>query len=371
MKTTLTILSLLLLVPAVAAADELSATLTGNGQGFASIETGSGEVTYGIVTSGIGAVTSASLRQGGAVVVDLDVDQGSATGGSVFGTVSTAANLAAINANPQSFDLFVEGQSGSVSGSLVKAASGGGGGGGGGDAGTLAFTDTGLAIEEAGGPMVTLRVSRTGGTEGAVSVAYATVDGSAVAGEDYVAKSGNLSWANGEGGTKTFTVRILDDATLDPGESFTVVLSNPTNDATLGAASTATVSIADDEGIPAECVADETTLCLGENDRFHAVLEFDSGDQSGFARTIPLAVSPDSGLFYFFSQNNAEMLLKVLDGCDVPGFDSYWVFYAATTNVEFTLTVTDTEARVQRVYTNAQGNAAAPVQDTGAFATCP
>jgi hypothetical protein len=55
----------------------------------------------------------------------------------------------------------------------------------------------------------------------------------------------------------------------------------------------------------------------------------------------------------------------------VPQFDRYWVFVAATTNVEYTLTVIDTQADLIRVYTNDQGQAAIPVQDTAAFETCP
>jgi hypothetical protein len=51
--------------------------------------------------------------------------------------------------------------------------------------------------------------------------------------------------------------------------------------------------------------------------------------------------SADSGLFYFFNENNWEMLVKVVDGC---AFNNhYWVFAAATTNIEYVLTVTDEE----------------------------
>ena len=64
------------------------------------------------------------------------------------------------------------------------------------------------------------------------------------------------------------------------------------------------------------------------------------------------------------------MLVKVLNAC-IPPFDRYWFFYAATTNVEFTLTVTDTQADVIKSYRNPLGRPAPPIQDTQAFATCP
>ena len=61
--------------------------------------------------------------------------------------------------------------------------------------------------------------------------------------------------------------------------------------------------------------------------------------------------------------------MKVLDGC-MP-FNSFWVFTAATTDVEINLTVTDTVSGQSQVYTNPLGRAAPAVLDTGAFATCP
>ncbi|HVT57579.1 MAG TPA: hypothetical protein VHR45_04190 [Thermoanaerobaculia bacterium] len=43
------------------------------------------------------------------------------------------------------------------------------------------------------------------------------------------------------------------------------------------------------------------------------------------------------------------------------------MFYAATTDVGFTVTVTDTQTGQQRVYVNHDGVAAPPQQDTSAF----
>ena len=83
----------------------------------------------------------------------------------------------------------------------------------------------------------------------------------------------------------------------------------------------------------------------------------------------PGTSSPDSGLFWFFSPNNWEMLVKVLDGCRSNGH--YWVFAAATTNVEYTLRVTDTDNGVSKQYFNPLGQASPAITDTSAFATCP
>lgn len=117
-------------------------------------------------------------------------------------------------------------------------------------------------------------------------------------------------------------------------------------------------------------LSDPNALCL-QDERFtvRSHWRFSQGPR-GHSTVVPNTQSDDSGLFYFQNQDNWEMLIKVVDACVNP-FDRYWVFYAATTNVEFTVTVTDTQQDEVKVYTNPQGNPAPPVQDTDAFATCP
>jgi hypothetical protein len=75
-------------------------------------------------------------------------------------------------------------------------------------------------------------------------------------------------------------------------------------------------------------------------------------------------------MFWFFNENNIEMLVKLQNAC-ISQFDRFWVFFAATTNVEFHVTVTDTDALQAKRYDNPQGMVALPVADTQAFATCP
>ncbi|MEO1083646.1 MAG: hypothetical protein AAFY88_05340, partial [Acidobacteriota bacterium] len=108
-------------------------------------------------------------------------------------------------------------------------------------------------------------------------------------------------------------------------------------------------------------------LCLNQ-DRF--VLEVDWRDfdgNRGRAQVVPFG-TPDSGLFYFFDADNWEMLVKVLDGCTFNGH--FWVFAAATTNVEYSLTVTDTVSGLSKAYFNPLGVSAAAVTDTEALAAC-
>ena len=118
------------------------------------------------------------------------------------------------------------------------------------------------------------------------------------------------------------------------------------------------------------CVADDRTLCLA-GDRFEVTVTWRgfTGD-SGTARVVPVGVgSEDSGLFWFFDADNWEMLVKVLDGCSIN--DRFWVFAAATTDVEYTLRVCDTGADTCKEYRNPLGTASPAITDTDAFATCP
>ena len=113
-----------------------------------------------------------------------------------------------------------------------------------------------------------------------------------------------------------------------------------------------------------DCTNTDTTLCLTP-DRFRVEVDFrDFQGQPGNGRVVPLR-SSDSGLFWFFDPANWEVLVKVLDGCAING--SFWVLSGATTNVEYTLTVTDTVTGQQYTSSNAAGTAAPAVVDVEAF----
>ena len=111
--------------------------------------------------------------------------------------------------------------------------------------GTLQFAAASYGTTDNAGS-VTLTVSRTGGSAGAVSVDYSETDGTAFAGLDYQVMGGTLTWADGDATDNTITVPI-NDRSIDTGAtvSFSVGLTNPTGGATLGTIPTATVNILD------------------------------------------------------------------------------------------------------------------------------
>lgn len=94
----------------------------------------------------------------------------------------------------------------------------------------------------------------------------------------------------------------------------------------------------------------------------------DFASNTGSATFVPMT-SSDSGVMWFFAPTNFEVLIKILDGC---GLNSrYWVFFAATTSVQFQINVYDIDHDVLKTYTNTLGVSAAAITDTNAFATCP
>lgn len=112
-------------------------------------------------------------------------------------------------------------------------------------AGIFRFTTSTFSVNENAGT-VNITIVRTGGNQGTVTVDYAVAGGTATAGTDFEASTAKLTFAPKET-SKTFTVRILDDANSEGTEAATITLTNPTNGAIIAAPGTATISIIDNE----------------------------------------------------------------------------------------------------------------------------
>jgi Leucine-rich repeat (LRR) protein len=115
------------------------------------------------------------------------------------------------------------------------------------------------------------------------------------------------------------------------------------------------------------CLAGATNLCLGSN-RFRVDVTWKTPDgRTGAGQAV--ALTPDTGYFWFFASSNVEMVIKVLNACTLN--QRFWVYAGGLTNVQVSITVTDTMTGTMKTYNNPQGTAFRPVQDTSAFATCP
>ncbi len=112
--------------------------------------------------------------------------------------------------------------------------------------GNIEVESASYAVTETDGT-VQIRVLRVGGTDNAVSVNYTLgADGdTAVAGNDYVDDSGVLNWPQGDGEARTIDISLISNAAAEPSKVLTLVLSDPTGGASLGANSSARITIAD------------------------------------------------------------------------------------------------------------------------------
>jgi CSLREA domain-containing protein len=186
---------------------------------------------------------------------------------------------------------------------------------------SLQFTSPSYTVNESDSQAIVL-VSRAGSKRWPVTVDYHTVDASALAGSDYTAVQGTLSWAEGDRMHKTIEIPITTDGLAEPKERFSIVLSHPTNEAELGAqaqsivtlidtptagslefaaadetvaetagALTVTVNrIGDSQGAVAVqyATADDTAIANSDYTAVQGLLQWATGDQTPQTFTIPI-----------------------------------------------------------------------------------
>ncbi len=115
------------------------------------------------------------------------------------------------------------------------------------------------------------------------------------------------------------------------------------------------------------CSGAATSLCLGEG-RFRLHADWWVGDErTGDGRAFPLRSA--TGGFWFFTQDNPELVVKVLDGCGSNGH--HWIYAAGLTDVEAHLAVTDTQTGEVWSRFSPYRQPFAPLQDIEALGGCP
>jgi alpha-tubulin suppressor-like RCC1 family protein len=164
---------------------------------------------------------------------------------------------------------------------------------------------------------VTLRIGLRGDTNQTVTVEYATRDGGALDGLDYVGGAGTVTFAPGQT-EQTISIPILNDGFFEYTEGFSVALGNPTEGAALGAW-VAWVYILDNDSGPQFSTS---TLTVNEN--------------AGEA-TITVSLATDE-------TNTVTVNYATSDGSATAGFDYIPVFGTLTfapgeTNQSFTVPI--------------------------------
>jgi len=120
---------------------------------------------------------------------------------------------------------------------------------------TLSINDVSVTEGTGGTTTATFTVTLSSASGQTVTVQYATADGTATAPGDYTAGSGTLTFAPGVT-TQTLAVPIVTDAAIEPNETFTVALSNPTNATIADGSGTGTIVDDDTPVLPALSIND-------------------------------------------------------------------------------------------------------------------
>jgi choice-of-anchor B domain-containing protein len=114
------------------------------------------------------------------------------------------------------------------------------------NSGRLGFVGLSASASETSGSL-TVRLRRTRGRLGAVSVQLATRDGTARAGNDYTSVSTTLNWADGDDSDRTVTIPLINDTEVENDETFIVALSAPGGGAALDGSADYTVALSSDD----------------------------------------------------------------------------------------------------------------------------
>lgn len=170
-------------------------------------------------------------------------------GDSVAAVVEEEEESSASSSNSSSSSSVSSSSSSSSSSSFSQASIG--------PEGAIRFTIKSFTVSEAVGT-ATVSVVRTNGNAGAVTVDYATVDGTAKAGTDYTQTTGTLQFAARET-SRTFTIPISDDTLLEGNEDLTIVLSSITGGAVFSTPTVTTLTIVDNETSSSSAAAGAST----------------------------------------------------------------------------------------------------------------
>jgi len=173
-----------------------------------------------------------------------------------------------------------------------------------GDAGVISFVAASQGTTETDADFtITTDVQRLGGTEGTVQ---ATVG---VTGLDISLVGSTVTFADSNATSQTVTITVVGDDEAEPvlPELHAVTLSGPTNGATLGAQTTHTVSITDDDATPAAAddpgyvIAEDTAAPPPPAIAFSTVLanDLDPDGPGGLATAAVLVTGVVNGVLVF------------------------------------------------------------------------
>ena len=228
---------------------------------------------------------------------------------------------------------------------------------------TVWISDANVAEGDSGINELTFTLSRGVADSRRGRIRYATSGGTAVAGADFQPTRGVLEFepSRADG---VIVVPVHGDTDVEPDETVHVVLSDAEN-VELGRSSAVGLILDDDGGTGGsytECHPTSTPLVFDGG--YKVSLCYETADGEVGEGKGGIWASGQSGLLWFFDRENAEMLIKVLDGCAQNR--RRWVFVAPVTDVAFNLHVTDSRG-LYWTHRNRLGVTASTRSDTNAF----
>ena len=149
--------------------------------------------------------------------------------------------------------------------------------------GNLSFSAPTYSVNE-GSATKTITVNRTDGSNGTITVNYATSNGTATAGQDYTQTTGTLTFLNGVT-SRTFDIPITNDSKDENNESLNLTLNNPTLGVSLTPNPTAVLTIEDNDNPPTISINDPSIV---EGNTGTSQLVFDV--QLSAASSFPISV---------------------------------------------------------------------------------
>jgi hypothetical protein len=171
---------------------------------------------------------------------------------------------------------------------------------------------------------VTFTIQRVGNLSGQATVNWTTADGTAVAGTDYVAASGQVVFQDGQS-QQTVPVNVLGSGTPGPNKTFQLVLSNPTPGYAVGMGQATIVD--PNVGVSvADSTATEGDARLGQS--LGAFVS--QSNNGGLNRSTGMTWGPDGNLYVGsggtnqvlrFNGSTGAFLGTFIDGVDSPAFE--------------------------------------------------
>jgi urease beta subunit len=212
----------------------------------------------------------------------------------------------------------------------------------------ISIDDVSLAEGDLGQTAFPFTVSLDRAQSAPVTVDFSTADATAAAPGDYLASSGTVSFAPGET-TKTLTVQVNGDTTVEPDETFAVNLANATGNVTIADAQAIATIANDDQPVieqPARISIADVSLREGNS------------GQTAFRLTVSLDRAPSATVTVAYSTANGTATAP----CDFVAAAGTVTFAPGETAKTVTVQVNgDTTKEANETFTvnlaNASGNA--------------